>query len=82
MGPFSLEDNPFKTVKGLVDYVYDRKLNACALPSEVHPGGRFWQHFACGFHFRHSLRLPFAAALSVLKGLKTQKKLKELQSMY
>ena len=26
-------------------------------------------HFACGFHFRHSPRLPFAAVLSVLKEL-------------
>ena len=34
-------------------------------PSEIHPGSKF----ACDFHFRHSLRLPFAAVLSVLEGL-------------
>ena len=39
--PFLLEDNPFKTVKRLVDYVQDRQLGARASPSEVHPGGKF-----------------------------------------
>ena len=38
-------------------------------PSEAHPGGKFMWHFACGFRFRHYPRLPFAAVLSVLKGL-------------
>ena len=42
---------------------------ARASPSHVHPGSKFCRHFACGFHFRHSLKLPFAAVLSVLKGL-------------
>ena len=28
MGPFLLEDNPFKTVNGLADYAYDQGLGA------------------------------------------------------
>ena len=28
-GPFLLEDNPFRTIKRLVDYVLDRELGAC-----------------------------------------------------
>ena len=31
MGTFLLEDNPFQTVKGLVDYVEDRELGAHVL---------------------------------------------------
>ena len=41
MDPFLLGDNPFKTVKRLVDYVQDRQLSARASPSEIHPGGKF-----------------------------------------
>ena len=41
MGPFLLENNPFKTAKGLVDYVEDRELGAHVSPSKVHPGGKF-----------------------------------------
>ena len=35
MGPFLLKDNPFKTVKGLVDYAEDRELGVRASPSEL-----------------------------------------------
>ena len=42
---------------------------AHASPFEVYPSVKPWPRFACGFHFRHSPRLPFAAVLSVLKGL-------------
>ena len=42
---------------------------ARASSSQVYPGGKFYLHFASGFHFRYSLRLPFAAVLPVLKRL-------------
>ena len=40
-----------------------------ALPSEVYPAGKHQWDFTCGFVFRHSLWLPFAATFAVLKGL-------------
>ena len=42
---------------------------ACASPSQVYSRDMFYRHFVCGFHFRHSRRFPFAALLSVFKGL-------------
>ena len=41
MVSFLLEDNHFKTVKGLVDYVEDQEHGARASPSNVDPGGKF-----------------------------------------
>ena len=49
---------------------------AGALPCEVYPVGKLQWHFTCGFDFRHSLWLPFVAALAVLKGLRGHRKKK------
>ena len=49
---------------------------AGALPCEVYPVGKLQGHFTCGFDFRHSLWLPFVAALAVLKGLRGHRKKK------
>ena len=65
MSPFLLEDNPFKTVKWLVDSVWDQELGGRASPSEVYPGGKFKQHFACGFHFKIAISGRF---ISLKKG--------------
>ena len=51
---------------------------APASPSEVHPASKLQCHFTCGFDLRHSLRLPFAAISSVLKGLVDQPSIKGL----
>ena len=50
--------------RGLVGCVQHASL------SEVCPADKFQWHFTCGFHFRHSIRLPFVVAFAVLKGLK------------
>ena len=42
-----------------------------AAPSDVYPTCKRQCHFTCGFDFRHSLRLPFVAAFTVLNGLNT-----------
>ena len=54
---------------GLVDCVQNRELAGRTSPSEVSPAGKLQWHFNRDFDFRHSLRLPFAAAFVVLKGL-------------
>ena len=46
-----------------------RDWRARASPFKVHPAGKIQWHFTCGFDFRHSLWLPFAAAFAVLKRL-------------
>ena len=40
-----------------------------ALTSEVDAARKLYWHFTCDPHFKHSLGLPFAAVLSVSKGL-------------
>ena len=61
--------SPFQAVEGLVDCLKSRARRAHVSPFGVYPAGKFQWHFPCGFDFRHSLRLSFAAVLSVLKGL-------------
>ena len=58
MGPFLLENNPFKDVKGLLDYVEDREFGARASPSES-------SNTLLVVSTLDTLRLSFAAFLSV-----------------
>ena len=49
------------------------KIWSSASPSQVYGSDKLHWHFSCGFNFRHSLKLPFAAVLSVSKGLNNKK---------
>ena len=52
-------------------YKIDGSARERASPFKVYPAGKLHWHFTCGFDFRHSLRLPIVAILSVSKGLNT-----------
>ena len=54
---------------GVVHCAQSRELRARTSPSKVYPAGKPQWHFTCGFHFRHSVWLPFVTAFAVLKGL-------------
>ena len=47
----------------------DSSVPARAWPSEVCVADKLHRHFTCGFGFRYSISLPFAAVLTLLKGL-------------
>ena len=47
----------------------DSSVPARAWPSEVYVADKLHRHFTCGFGFRYSISLPFAAVLTLPKGL-------------